>query len=572
MAKVEHLIVLMLENRSFDHMLGFLQHPDPLFEGLHGDEENIWDPDEDPAVVSSDAAFTIDPGPGHSHEDAMMQLTGNRELALPYQIDNSGFARNFEEVAQKEGMSKLGAQVMRCQHPDRIPVLATLALEFAVCDHWFCSVPGETWPNRNFAHAGTSDGEVNIVKRPFTNRTIFDQLSEANRNWMIFHDGIVCQTMAFPHLWGLPWRQRFRSLSHLYWSIAHDRLPHYAFVEPDYVWPNANSQHPFNNRERGDEFLAGERLIRDIYEALTGNPTVWQKTLFLITYDEHGGFYDHVAPPHGPRFRDGRLAENGFTFDLLGPRVPTVLVSPYIPRNTLETRTYDHSSIPATTRALFAPHLGPLTGRDGNANTFHHVTSLDAPRSADDIPHFPVSQIADADADLEVQPPPETIDDFQESMYYLLGTVDVQLMREEVGEAALLSADALVNDLQAGRHIPAGMMAEAVTYQERVARRFEESGAPLTILQTESGAVLENPARAQIERALEALQVGDDEQAELWLSDLEQRSIAVHPGGRVVYQDRHDTVELDGVGFDRQAELLQLFRDGQSSQLREAFD
>ena len=576
MAKIEHVLVLMLENRSFDHMLGFLNHPDSNFEGLDGTESNIWDPAQPPAIVSSNAGYDLDPGPGHSYQDAMTQLTGKPLPDAPYVIDNSGFAKNYEQIGlAKKGVVGLGPEVMRCQSPNRVPVLATLAKEFAVCDHWFSSVPGETWPNRHFAHAGTSNGEVNINIGLYFNRTIFEQLSAENRDWLIFHDGNICLSMAFPNLWGVIWRQRFRALDNLYWRIRHDKLPDYAFIEPDYLWPDANSQHPFNNRSNGNEFKAGERLIQDIYEALVANPTVWNKTLLLITYDEHGGFYDHVAPPQGANYRDGRVSAEGFRFDLLGPRVPAVLVSPYIPRGTLDSTIYDHSSIVATVRSLFAPSQPELTNRDRNANTFHHNASLDNPRSLDDIPRF--SLLVDTDASGVVpasapNPLPQEIDDFQQSLYELMNYVALELDSEGEEIDIEIEAGLATTELLTAGPISEGIMVGAEVYHAQVAHQFRESGERLVVLRTALGETFEKPPTAVILNALDELYSLESEEANVSLLDMTQQALTAYANGRLVYIENDNTAVLDGLDMNEQLALMAQFRNGQIEMIRSAFE
>lgn len=183
--RIQHLLVLMLENRSFDHMLGFLEYPPGIpFEGLSGREAEMGNPLPDGQVLlpTPDASYAMHPGPGHSHDDVLEQLLESADRSRPYRLANKGFAANY---AGRYSPGH-GALAMGCFTPDRLPVLATLARVFAVCDHWFCSVPGATWPNRNFCHAGTSGGQVNIVVQAYRDKTIFEQLSEANRDWSIY--------------------------------------------------------------------------------------------------------------------------------------------------------------------------------------------------------------------------------------------------------------------------------------------------------------------------------------------------------------------------------------------------
>jgi phospholipase C len=316
-----------------------------------------------------------------------------------------------------------GPLAMLCQPPEQVPVLSRLALEFAVFDHWFCSVPGETWPNRNFLHAATSDGETNIELRPYTDRTIFDVLEENGHSWRIYHDDTP-QVWAFPALWDTPQRHaNWHPTGHFAREAAAGDLPAYTFIEPNHRPPfhtldhspllggvpdSGSSQHPENNLVSNSayddydsaddtDFARSERLVATVYEALRANPDLFARTLLLITYDEHGGFFDHVPPPTGvpsPGDRQSFSARllhalwhrraTTFDFRMLGPRVPGIAVSPLIVAGTVRHTVHDHASVPATLRALFAPAALPLTARDAWATPFSDVASLTEPRT--DLP------------------------------------------------------------------------------------------------------------------------------------------------------------------------------------------
>ena len=369
-SQMDHVIVLMLENRSFDHMFGYLQHPNPKFKPLVGNE-SCPDALGNPVKVSSQARFEIQ-SPDHSHEGIMEQLKDN----------NHGFVKNYEKRSHGHG-----DQIMRCFHPEMIPVLTTLAREYAVCTRWHCSVPGETWPNRQFAHAATSNGQANIkFMKGFwlDDETIFHQVEAGGGTYRIYHDDT-------PHLWAYAslWdtrerRGRFRPIRKLYTAIAKDQLPSYSFVEPDYGlvgW--GNSQHPSQAHTRG-EFAAGERLIHKIYDTLRRNPKVFEKTVLVITYDEHGGFFDREPPPATVN-PDGKK-HGSFDFDRLGVRVPAVIVSPWIPSNTVDETLYDHTAIITTVRSRFAVGKPALSKRDKQANNFRFLLSLNEPRRGNELP------------------------------------------------------------------------------------------------------------------------------------------------------------------------------------------
>ncbi len=389
--KIEHLIVLMLENRSFDNMLGFLKHPNKKFEGLSGKESNIIKLGEPPIFVSDDSDHTINPDPAHDHESVMQQITGIVGLPKkPYIINNSGFAANHELKSAKKFPPGNGAKVMKCHKMENVPVLSKLALEFAVCDHWFSSVPGQTWPNRFFALTGQSKGQVNIRIGLNLRRTIFEDLEENAKSWSIYHDDIAL-TFDFPKLLTLKRRKNFKSMQEFHNDVINDQLPNFSFIEPNYFGNDSNSQHPSENEEGNCNFISGENLIQEIYSSLYSNYKVFKKTLFVITYDEHGGLYDHVPPPVDDKYKvDPKDYYNTrnykFDFSVLGARVPTVLISPFIPKNTLDQVIYDHSSIVATCRALFAPDTKPFSNREMHANKFINALSLTEPRSKEDLP------------------------------------------------------------------------------------------------------------------------------------------------------------------------------------------
>ena len=446
MPAIDHVVVLMLENRSFDHMLGFLDHPDPAFDGLlrGGPYTNPGWQGAAPVAASAGAKAVLPVDPDHSHDAVMRQL--GLAPTPPYgAATNQGFVTDFERGGRGLVLPRFtglfgplvnwwvryraaagtpvvgrGPLAMLCQAPERVPVLSRLALDFAVCTRWFCPVPGETWPNRNFAHAATSDGETDIDVRFYPNPTIFELLEAHGRDWRVYHDDTP-QVWAFPRLWDTParhanWFPFARFAEH----CAAGTLPAYSFIEPNHQPPMhtldhapivgrpdvSDSQHPGNNLvtdaayddfdDAADtDFARGETLIASVYESLRAQPDLFARTLLVITYDEHGGLYDHVAPPRGvpapgkpsrgASFAHLFLEETSaaFDFSMLGPRVPAVVVSPLIAAGTVDATVRDHAAIPATLRALFAPNAEPLTARDAWAPPVHDLLTLDEPRTAD---------------------------------------------------------------------------------------------------------------------------------------------------------------------------------------------
>ncbi|MEU5884247.1 alkaline phosphatase family protein [Spirillospora sp. NPDC047279] len=415
MAEIEHVVVLVLENRSFDHMLGFVEHPDPAFDGLHGGTFTNPGVEQGQTVTATANGRRVLPiDPDHSHEAMLEQLKGNAGFVRSYERKGLGKAPGawggllgpivnlMTRGRGRKGVAGYGPLVMRCQPPGNVPVLATLAREFGTCSRWFCSVPGETWPNRNFLHAATSDGDVDIQPRFYTNRTIFEVLEAAGKGWHVYF-GDIPQVMVFVKLWSSPERLgNWYPMEAFARHVADGTLPAYSFIEPVHrPGPSSDSQHPGNDlaadHEDADDgegdFVRAEALVARVYETLRGHPEVFERTILLVTYDENGGFYDHVPAAAGmanpgegrsPAVRVLRWLIHrksaAFGFATTGGRVPAVVISPYVPAGAVEAGTREHASVPATLRGLFAPGARPLTPRDAAAGRFDTLLTLDEPR------------------------------------------------------------------------------------------------------------------------------------------------------------------------------------------------
>ncbi len=376
--RIEHIVVLMLENASFDHVLGFLKADNPAIDGLTGTEANPADCSQpgSPVPVTKLAGNSTRLDGGHDLVDVNEQIFCTEAPAAGAQPMNQGFVKNY--TRQAKGNLTVGKRIMDCLDPKNVPVLAGLAREFAVCDHWFSSVPGPTWPNRFFVHAATSDGIVTMTQKDYTHpyemRTIYDNLDAKQIPWRIyFHD--IPQSLALNHLRAHP--TGFRKIERFAADAAGGDLPAYTFIEPRYFefffTRPANDQHPPH------DVRLGEHLIADVYEAVRASP-LWKKTLLAVLYDEHGGFYDHVPPPPAVN-PDGKVSQDPpFDFKRAGLRVPAVLISPFIPKGTVDSTVYDHASLPATVKTLFGLD-DFLTERDRKANPISTAQWLAAARS-----------------------------------------------------------------------------------------------------------------------------------------------------------------------------------------------
>ena len=424
--KIEHVFVLYLENRSFDHMLGFSGikavdvhgQPTSFNEGFTPNSvtNNINPYDNQAVPTSSPAEYYLsgkDPDPGHDFGPTLTALCGDKahlydESSGAYPpINNSGFVLNYSQsyktdiLGGPEQRVQDPTRVMHCFGSDQLPVLNQLAREFAVCDQWFSSMPGPTEPNRLFAMAASSGGlddsptlesaQIAVATGfdgyEFENGNIFDLLDANCVSWRVFAGD------AFPFSFILKGANvnrllgRFRGFDDFVSEINEpDFGDRFVFIEPKYgehtfdlFGPNdfscGSSMHPL------DDVTRGEQLIKTVYEGIRNSPH-WESSMLIITFDEHGGFYDHVQPgtavPPGD-IQTAAYNQNGFKFDQLGVRVPALVISPYTPAGVVDHTVYDHTSMLATAERLFG--MDSLTDRDAAANDLLHLLPLTVPRT-----------------------------------------------------------------------------------------------------------------------------------------------------------------------------------------------
>ena len=375
--EIRYVVVLMLENRSFDSMLGMLYPSGDNFDGLTGTEFNTWHkPDGSQQNIQvwkhpardADTLCIPDPDPGELFTDIQMQIHG---LAADGSTHTGGPTMGgFVDDYMRQPPSTPAPDPNAVMHyftPDQVPVLSTLARAFGVSDRWHASAPCETWPNRFFAHTGTANGYVNNTPThfPYDMETVFNRLSDAKREWRIyFHD--IPQAASLAKIWGGIFTSHFLDFNtHFIRDAATGNLPAYSFIEPRY-FADLSGNHIPNDEHPPHNVAYGEQLIAAVYNAVRSGPG-WKQTLLVITYDEHGGCYDHVVPP--PAMPPDDKKSDGFDFGYYGVRVPAVIVSPYVPAGRVirppGLTPFDHTSIIATLRRLFG--FEPLTKRDAAA-------------------------------------------------------------------------------------------------------------------------------------------------------------------------------------------------------------
>ncbi|MFN0215444.1 MAG: alkaline phosphatase family protein [Saprospiraceae bacterium] len=432
---IEHVFVIMLENRSFDNMLGLAGiegvPPPPITEYSNTYKGNSY-----PVTGGAPTSMTSDPG--HELLDVLQQLTNLAPSSFPPQLgpypsnkivhpdfpNGTGFVANYATVADEEIPPPTAphyGDIMKCFTAEQIPILSQLAKEFAVCTRWHCSIPGPTWPNRFFVHLASSNGldcsptldqMSSWMTKGFSspNGSIFEKMEgmEFPPKHKIYHDydpntfnsafsddpergggfkgmgwipqvgcikGIKYEDILFPL------KEYFEADINRYYPYA------YTFIEPHYGEGRLNTYYGGSSQHPMDDVYGGEALVKFVYEKLRQSP-IWEKSLLIITYDEHGGFYDSVAPPGAPPPNDGSIPwgvsgtnnKFGFEFDQYGVRVPAIVISPWIQKNTVEnTELYDHTSVLKTLEEIF--NIPTLTDRDSRAKSVLNLLNLDSPRT-----------------------------------------------------------------------------------------------------------------------------------------------------------------------------------------------
>ncbi|XP_075493881.1 non-specific phospholipase C1-like [Primulina tabacum] len=488
---IKTFVVLVMENRSFDHVLGWLKKTRPDIDGLTGAEfnrVNSSDPTSRPVYVTDEAVF-INSDPGHSIQAIREQIFGRNVSS-----DNPAPMNGFVQQAESMGVVGLSKTVMSGFKPELLPVYTELANEFAVLDRWFASVPASTQPNRLYVHSATSHGASSNVRKDlihgFPQKTIFDSLDESDLSFGIYYQNIPA-TLFYSSLRKLKNIVKFHDYGLKFKLHAKKgNLPNYVVIEQRYfdvVICPANDDHPSH------DVALGQSFVKEVYETLRSSPQ-WKEMALLITYDEHGGFYDHVPTPvSGVPNPDGIIGPDPFyfAFDRLGVRVPTLLISPWIDKGTVIHEPsgptlysqYEHSSIPATVKKLFNLKSNFLTKRDAWAGTFENYFYMrDSPR--DDCPE----KLPEVTMTLRPFGPKEDVElsEFQIEMIQL---------------ASQLNGDHILNSYpDIGRSMTVG---EANRYAEDAVKRFLEAGrAALKAGANESALVIMRPAlttRAEVE-------------------------------------------------------------------------
>lgn len=345
-------------------------------DGLTGSEYNVangtkW-------YVKDSCPYVNPFDPLHDLDSTTKEVMGGVEWKNPAPMD--GFAQvHFDNKDSEYWM------VMHGFAPNLVPAISTLAENFAVFDKWYASLPGPTYPNRMYWHSGTSAGltsdAILDLLTAGNQRTMMDVFNDNNISWACYYQDFA-DTILFKNMRELKNLEKLHAYEEFATAAAAGTLPTYTWVTPQF-FPNSKSgakdQHPDH------DVVLGEEVIADVYKTVRNSP-LWNKTLFIVTYDEHGGIFDHVSPPadNVPN-PDGILGlHNNYNFTRLGVRVPTIMASPWIPKGLVvgepERNHFEHSSMFATLRKMLGIEE-ELTNRTAWAATFESILTEPEPRT-----------------------------------------------------------------------------------------------------------------------------------------------------------------------------------------------
>jgi phospholipase C len=353
-AGFEHVVVVMMENRSFDHFFGWLP-------GANGQQAGLSYAD---SAGNSHSIHALAPDyqgcgfldPGHSYSDGRVQFHGGA-------CDGFLFDGSDASTANPSQANDIFAVGYYGQSD--LAFLGTAGPAFTVLDNYFCGIMAETYPNRFYMHAAQTDRLMNNSTTS-TLPTIWDRLQEKGLSGRYYFSDLP-----FLALWGTKYANISKPFSQFLADAAAGTLPNVAFIDPrfeDEGSGTSQDDHPHADIRNGEVFL------NQIYDAVRGSPN-WSKTVLIINFDEWGGFYDHVPPPLAPI--PTASAGAGDTVGRLGFRVPCVVISPYARRNFIAHGQYDHTSILKMIEWRFG--VPPLTIRDETANNLAEVLDLATP-------------------------------------------------------------------------------------------------------------------------------------------------------------------------------------------------
>jgi phospholipase C len=369
---IEHIVFLMLENHSYDNIFGMLSRGDGFTKDANGQPLNT-------NPYSNGSIQHAFPMPN----TCQLPQRPSQEWMASHNAYNNGTNDGFVRTQISPTIPEIVGGVAMGYYTSRhLPFTYSLAEQFPVGDRWFCSALAQTWPNRRFLIAGTprglTDDNANLTAGYAPAGTIFNEFDKHNISWTNYAPEADWTTISgnTPDFYGAndydTEVRHHKDLSQFTVDALAGNLSAFSFIDPNYG--NQSQENPQN-------VVAGEALLASVVDAIGKSP-LWLKTLFILTYDEHGGYYDHVPPPPAlkpddvpPMVLPGEYQYEGFA--RYGFRVPSVLVSPYAKAGKYVSHVvYDHTSVLATLQRKW--NLPSFTYRDANANDFLDFLDLEA--------------------------------------------------------------------------------------------------------------------------------------------------------------------------------------------------
>jgi phospholipase C len=398
LCQIDHIVVLMMENRSFDHMLGYLSLP--VGSGGRGRDDidgltsstcnfNLFDGQRYEIKPMGEAGLTKVQDPGHSGADVGQQMAHRM----------SGFVANYMTTRPYQDPD----DVMRYQNADNVPVYDFFSKQFAVCDRWFCSVPGSTWPNRLTALTGEARSTDNKFPPLYSRRSFVRSLpKEVSWRWYSSDPGSLRLVddkyrIGYENHFAYVEKPSLVQPRTFFTDAMKEDLPNVAWVDPNFVdlggLQGANDDHP------PTDVMAGQSFVMKIYQALKDS-ALWEKSMLVIVYDEHGGFYDHVDPTLDLPTEFTDRAEFGH----VGPRVPAIVVSPFVEAGAAfgsaqdnDPRfVFDHNALIKTILLRFADgNYDGLPERVESSSHLGHLLTGGPARVAPEIENDELSKVTD---------------------------------------------------------------------------------------------------------------------------------------------------------------------------------
>lgn len=347
---IKTIVVVMMENRSFDHLMGYLSLPPynlATIDGLRNDPNwadkisSVYRASKYPPYLLTDPYDLMAADPEHERDNIAVQMGQAANGIFPL----TGFVANY---ATSKGAPAVNpgdpVPVMGYFTPPEVPVTHFFAENYAVCDHWFSSLPAGTQPNRLMSMSGFTNIDVNQFPLP-DQYLVYDWLTDKGIRWRVYHESMPFFAMMPRWIPDILAETHFRPLEDLYDDVMNERpdeFPQVIFIEPTYT--DAPHIGLSTDDHAPSPVKGGQQFLLEAYRAMTLNPDVWKGTVMIVNYDEHGGFFDHVSPP-AQRTDPPPGANYAKGFDTLGIRVPGFVLSPFVRPQTVFNGTLDHTSV-----------------------------------------------------------------------------------------------------------------------------------------------------------------------------------------------------------------------------------